>query len=338
MKNNHDNLSAPSSMTDMRRSNSFQPTATTVISFNTCLAIGFLVLASIGKSIGQPKTIHKVAILQSFEVGKTYNYEVQRGKSDSRQPGSEKMKSSTEVHLSIESATGTLRKCVWKYGTTSLIGMSADPQTAKLLNLYEGMEVRFNLDEVGRIQEITNFEECKAYLEKASAVIYENSEIKPEKWKQIQAMLANTYSTPEIMVNTYCPELTIFFTIFGENIEMDTTYVTQSELSNPFGGKNFSTNVAMNLALLSDSIATIAIEQTIPESSLNAIMKETFVEIAKQAGKPFREDDILKMQISTRSVYTYNHLVNTLKEVKVEKFIEVDDVKQIQTISVLLKN
>lgn len=305
--------------------------------------IGILVFGTNCNSSGQTQKIDKVEIVQNFKVGKSYKYEVQRGKVDSMKPETENVKSSTDVEFKVLNKKDSFKECSWKYGSTKIIGISSDQideQNRKMLNIHQGIEVKFLIDKSGTIQEIINYEECKTYIENRFKLIFDNAANKttPEQLEKIISALKYSYETPEILVSTYCPELIAFFTMFGETVKSDSIYISQSDLPNPFGGRSFPTNVTTKIDSVADNIAIISVRQIIPSEDLNSIMKETFIELSKQSDKPFSENDIPKMNMKTCSTFNFDYKKNVLKEVYAEKLIEADGVKQTQTLKVILKN
>lgn len=293
-------------------------------------------------SNGQSKRTDTVKIIQDFQLGTKYQYEVQRGKIDSRKPGIENFKSSTDVEFCVLSHNKDVRECSWKYGSTKVIGINSDQideQSSKFMNVFQGMEVKFTIDNNAIIQEITNFEECNRYIENAFKQIYENTSktMTPEQHTKIMGTLKATYETPEMLVSTYCPELTVFFSMFGESLKSDSVYISKSDLPNPFGGRSFPTNVTTKIERIEDNIAIISVEQTIPSKDLNSIMKETFIELSKLSEKPFNVNEIPKVNMKTYATFSYDIKKKSLNEISSEKHIETNDVKQTQTLKVIFK-
>lgn len=285
----------------------------------------------------------KVTVTQDFQIGQQKNYDVLRGKIDSRRPGMENIKSSTDVAFVVLSKKDKYKECSWKYGKTKMIGIDEseiDEQTNKVLNIYEGLEVKFLIDDIGAVQEITNFEECKKYIESAFKIVYETGTQKytQEQLSKMNNALKSTYASADMLVNTYCPELSVFFNMFGETIKVDSIYLSKSELPNPFGGRSFPTDVKTKTETVENGIVKISVEQKIPKNDLNDIMKETFIELSKLSDKPFNENEVPKLNMTTTIYYTYDVTGKFLKEVYSEKIIESDDLKQTQTITVVLKN
>jgi hypothetical protein len=269
--------------------------------------------------------------------------EVRRGKSDSRQPGTEKIKSTTEVEFTVSSSKNSLKECSWNYGPTKIIGVNPDQiddQTKKLVNTYEGLEVKLAIDKSGIIQELTNFDECKQHIENSFRVIYNSSpnRLSDDEIAKMMNAIKPTYATPEIFLQTYCPEIGLFFTLFGETINVGSVRVTHSELPNPFGGRSFPAEVSTKVDGIEQDIATISVRQTIPEKDLTVIMRETMVELSKLSSKPFSDNEIPKMNVTTISIFKYDYKRNELIEVNSKKDIEADIVKQTQTLQVLMKN
>ncbi len=291
--------------------------------------------------------LNKVAISQNFEIGKKYLYEIQREKIDSRKPGSEKIKSFTEVEFKILAQKKLFKECSWKYGTTKINGVNADQideQTKKMINIYKGLEVKFLIDKDGVIQEITNFEECKLILEtcfdEMIKIMISSSQTKitQEKVSNIKKSFKSTYESSEVLISTYCPELTVFFTIFGESFKPDSLYISHSDLPNPFGGRSFPTNITTKIDTVTDNFVLIKSNQIIPTTELNSIMKETIEKISTLSDKPVNGSKIPKFNLIINSTYNFNHKKNILEQVYSEKLIESDGVKQKQTIRVILKN
>ena len=247
---------------------------------------------------GQSKIIDKVELVQNFQLGTKYQFELQKGKIDSRKPGTENIIGITEVEFNVISQKKDFKECSWKYGATKVIGINPekiDEQTRKLMNFSQGSEVKFTIDNNGTFQEIINFEECRIQIENCINLIYENGLRKgtPEKMEALKA----SYETPEILVSTYHPGLIVFFTMFGATIIPDSVYVSKSDLPNPFGGRSFPTDVTIKIESLKDNIALISVKETIPSRDLYLIMMETFIELFKLSDKPFNENEIPKIKL-----------------------------------------
>ena len=315
----------------------------TIIKKVLLISFGFPFLLSSCNSNGQGQKIDKIDIVQTFLPGTKYLFEVQRGKIDSKHPKIKDIKSSTAVEFTILLEKKGIYECAWKYGSTKVIGINPDlidEQTKKFMNVHQGIEVKFNVDKSGAIKEITNYDECKIYIENAFKVILENAPNKatPEQYSNMMKALKSSYATPEILVSTYCPELTVFFMLFGETIKSDTIYISKSYLPNPFGGRSFPSNVTTKVDSLKENIALISVKQTIPENDLNAIMEETFIELSKLSKKPFLKNEIPKMNMATSAVFSYDYNKKVMKEVYSEKLIETAGNSQTQTLKVKLKN
>jgi len=307
------------------------------------VGISALLLVMNCKSHGQTPKVDQVKVAQNFQVGKKYEFEVQRGKADSRQPGTENIKSSTEVEFVALSTEDNLKECSWKYGSTSIVGINPDQideRTRKYMDTFEGMEVKFLIDKNGLIHGLTNFEDCKNHIKNSFRVIYDNAvqKLTSDEITKMMDALKPSYDNPEALISTYCPEITVFFTMFGETIKSDSVRISHSELPNPFGGRNFPTDVSTKIEEIENNIAVISVSQTIPEKDLNEIMRETVVELSKLSNKPFDASDIPKVNMSTTSTFKFDYQRNVLLEVYTQKIVETSGIKQTQTLKVLLRN
>ncbi|HET6226737.1 MAG TPA: hypothetical protein VFF27_10690, partial [Bacteroidia bacterium] len=213
-----------------------------------------IIFSSCNENDGEQYTekIKKVEITQNFEVGNHFKYEVQRGKIDSQVRDSDKYKSSTDIDFTVLGEKNGMKECSWKYGATSILGAAPeqiDQRTRNLINIYKGIELRFLIDEKGAFHEITNYEECKAAISNQFKFIYENASSKttPEQFEKMSEAMSATYDTPEKLISTYFPELSLFFNLFGKTVEADSIYHSKTELSNPFGGRNFPAELTTQL-------------------------------------------------------------------------------------------
>jgi len=283
-----------------------------------------------------------IEITQDFEIGKTYRFEIQRGKSDSRKPETKNLKSSTDVEFKVIRKKGLFKECSWKYGSTNMIGINPkqiDEYSKKLMNIHEGIEIKFLIDEYGVVQEITNHNENKKSLEKAFKFIFNNAQNKltSEEIEKTMTGLRPTFETSDILVNNYCPELSVAFSMFGETVTLDTTYNTTSELPNPYGGRDFPTDVITKIENSTNNTAIISVKQLIPSNELNSIMRETFHEIANTVGKSFNEKEVPQFNMQVDITYNYDYVNKVMSKIYSEKSIESEGVFQQQTISVILK-
>jgi hypothetical protein len=146
--------------------------------------------------------------------------------------------------------------------------------------------------------------------------------------------LESTYASPEVLVGTYCPELSVFFTLFGDTLTSDSSYVSVSELPNPFGGRNFPATVTKKIENYTNDVALISIKQSIPQKDLTEIMTETMRELSKMGDRPFNESEVPKINMTTVTNYSYDIEAKKLKQVLTTKLIETDALTQKQTIKV----
>jgi hypothetical protein len=313
------------------------------ISFAYLLSM-FIPIVIVGCNSNVP-TIKKdtIEIIQNFEVGKTYNYEVQRGKIDSNHPGTENVKGITDVEFKILKTVDGFKECSWKYGLTKIIGIDEnqhDEEAEKLMNIAKGVEIKFIIDSNGVIQQITNYEECKTSIENTFESLYDYSSKKmtDEQYEQMKTSLKSTYDTPNMLVSSYFPELAIFFTMFGETIKSDSIYTSKSELPNPFGGRSFPTNLITKVDTIVENVATVSINEIIPSEDLVSIMKETFMELSKLSNKPFNEKDIPELNMTTHKIFDFDYKKNSLIKVSAERLMEGAGIKQLQTLTVILHN
>ncbi len=296
------------------------------------------------KLIAQNQTGKDIFIQQNFKPNKKYILEIIRSKTDSKEPQMASAGLVTTVELEVLTKEKSLfRECSWKYGATKFLGIppeSIDEKTLKMVNSYKGMDVRFLVDEKGVFQSLTNYSECKASIEK-SFQLYSDLGAKPqspEEFKKMMEALSPSYDNPEILISTYCPEIDLYFFLFGQTLNADSVYQEKTELANPFGGSTFPSVSIAKVEDVTSDIAYLSVKQIIEDEDLKRIMQETFKQFAQNSSKPFDEREIPQMNMSTSTLFTFDKKNNIMKEVLGEKFIETGDRKQIQRLKVVLKN
>ncbi len=283
----------------------------------------------------------KIELEHSFKSGKTYHFEIQRGMKNAENPEYEKYVNKTQVTMKVLNEYNGNIECSWVYGNTYMSGIKTellDEQTQKAMNIYKGFELRFVLSKKGELLGITNYEACKKQIEQLFLKDLAAIDFNSKNGKTVLNTMKNTYSTELKMINTYFPEITYYFSIFGTSLKTDSTHYSLTEIANPFGDKTFKGISTVKVENINDNIAFISNNTTIPPIELKSVMRSSFKEMAKISGKPLDESEIPTINISSNSTFVYYYKKKILIEMYREKIIEENGVKTIQTLKVILKN
>jgi hypothetical protein len=291
----------------------------------------FLAMVMFTFSSGYSQT--EVSLTHNFEVGNTYQFEIKRGKEDSRDPSSQGAFTVTLAKATVTKGNKNRRTITLLYGETRIEG-DGIPQEVKEQykgqDLYYGIEISLIVDEEGNFFELSNYENVKMQLESAMIKMYKSQGTKIDEatFGLIQQQLAITYDTEEKLLDTYFPELSIYFNAFGNLYTKDVPQKVNYESNNPFGGEPFPITSKVVFKELNGRIAIINGIETIKPEDLNRIMKSTFKNIAESAGRTFNESEIPEFNIITTSEMRYNTDENALISVVMNKQIIANGLEQ----------
>ncbi len=282
-----------------------------------------------------------VRIVQSFEPGRTYHLEVQRRKHHSEDRDTIRITGTTPVELTITGAHDGLKLCSWKYGTTKLSGVDpalVDVQTKQLMNVYEGLEVMFLVNQDGMYQQMANFERCKAQILSTVRTLLNSgaTAASPEDVNTIVRELEASLTEERVLADTFFPELPAYFSFFGKTLTADSSYKKTDTTPNPFGGERFPFIEMAKLVFAGKQEARIHVAREIPEKDLNEILTETFRELNASSGQIFDEKLVPKFRMRTDSYYGYDRVKKRLSDLVMEKTVEIDNTKQMQFVRVKL--
>lgn len=311
-----------------------------IVALLTLLCIMSIMSCNNGK-----KEIDEITVVQNFEQGKTYQFEVHKKHITFEDPNSENVKVITKVEFNVIGKKGEYKQCVWKYGLSYVEGINMstiDDFTKMIMNSNEGLEVKFLIDDKGVFQEITNYEECKAHFEKTNRRIYENSpnKMSADEIENYMELIAPTMVNADVLVGTYCPEIMLHFRMFGMKAKLDSVSIYESEIENSFGGRNFKSqeSIALDTIYTDEGIATISIKNEVSKGEFDKIIKESLGDKSLGDKKPFKDAEIPKMDLVIRSLYNYDYNNQILKESYFEKTITNGEVSNKNITTVILKN
>jgi hypothetical protein len=176
-----------------------------------------------------------VKIFHYFKPGEKYQYEYivkQKG----GDPESAKVASTTLMSFSSDKEDMGGIHTTWTYGATSVTGMTEEQrkQVQPLLDVNKGFALKLTLDRDGNISAIENYDECGAHIDKVLKMVMGlYSELTGEQNAQIQAMVESSMNDPMVMLQTYFPQVYLYFNGYGESYTNGQYWMEES--AKPFG-------------------------------------------------------------------------------------------------------
>ncbi|MEM6298870.1 MAG: hypothetical protein AAF740_09305, partial [Bacteroidota bacterium] len=132
--------------------------------------------------------------------------------------------------------------------------------------------------------------------------------------------LKTTYSTPELLISTYFPEVIIYFAPYGLMIKEGDTLITNHEYPSPFGGRNIPFNGQIELEKNNNEITLIkSIE--VADSSIGEVFRETLGQIPD-------------FDLRIETIYSYNESQSIITKVRQEKYVEINEDRQVKTLEI----
>lgn len=274
-----------------------------------------------------------LAITQDFAIGKTYKFEIKRGKEDSRNPVSQGLFTVTSAIAKVTEGQDDSRVVTFMYGDSRIEGIDVPQELAEQFKgqeLYNGIEIKLIVDPEGNFIGLSNYESATKQIENTFIKNYERHKttIEEAKYNQMKQQLAVTYDTEEKLLDTYFPELSIYFNAFGNFYIKGEPQELLYEATNPFGGAPFPMSATATFNELEGSIAIIKVTETIEAADLQRVMLDTFKKIAESAGQPFDETEIPEFNMITSSELKYDVSKNLLVSFSINKRVTATNVNQ----------
>jgi hypothetical protein len=186
-------------------------------------------------------------VIGNFKSDTTYTVQFRRAKIDSEDSLTGKVFLETEVAMSFESLEGD-KVCKWEYGNTTPyyegVSFTVDEEYDELINAYKGMQIELLLDQNSQFIAFLNFKETKDailkwMLEKSDLLTGDSVDNSKADMEMIVSYLEPTMSSPEVLLNTYFPEVLLSFRMYGYSFEVDHDYEEIEMVQFPFSSELF---------------------------------------------------------------------------------------------------
>ena len=281
-------------------------------------------------------------IESDFETGKTYHYTVKRAKIDSREPMTKDLAQLTEIEATFTEQDKRL-KCVWKYGETKAVGpeqliSQIGPEYNEMFNLYRGFEIEILFDPYLGGIELLNYEQMKQNIKNGLLKVYNNqmTKIDSATMVMINQQIEPTYSTPEILLSTYFPEINLYFNLYSQEFSEGIGVKSEYSYPNPFGGDPFPVVGEIAIDLKDGDILIVKNEEKANQEEVNRILKEMVERMSNLGNAPIKKEEMPDFTLNSSSKYFYDLKQKLINKVMLEKIIEVTGITQTETLEVNL--
>lgn len=278
-------------------------------------------------------------IESAFESGKSYPFEVKRSKFTSANSEMEDVYLVTDV-ISTFSRKGPKLICSWKYGNThvdapqDLIRQIA-PEYIEMFNIYRGFQLELLFDPIHGGIELENYEQMRKNIKTALLKIYSNAKtnISLSDLNAMEQYLESTFSTPELLMSSYFPEVLLYFQLYAQKFTDGKTIESKQFYPNPWGGKRILADSKFKVFEKNGNILNLQNEQEVNKEDL----KRTFMKIREninKVGNGTGEYKIPAFDLSIDSDYFYDLERKLITKIIHEKMIFIDGVEQIEYLEI----
>lgn len=279
-----------------------------------------------------------------FKTDSIYQLTIKRAKISSKQAFSKDLAQLTQIKANFTFISKEKVKCVWKYGETKPTGpekmiSQIGKEYIELLNLYKDFEIELSLDsQTGEIK-LLNYEQMKKNIVDSFIKLYANkatAKIDSLQMEQINNQLKTTYSTPELLLSTYFPEIDLYFGLYSKSFEQEAIYEYDTYYPNPFGGEEFPVAGKVRIDSKEKNVLIIKNTSEIDEQNTNRILRETLKRLSEQGKQPINESEIPSFTFNSSSKFYYELNQKIIFKVISEKTNQASGVTQTQILEINL--
>lgn len=287
-------------------------------------------------------------IESNFETGKTYLFTVKRAKIDSREPMTKDLAQLTEVEATFTEQDKRL-KCVWKYGATKAVGpeqliSQIGPEYNEMANLYRGFEIVVLFDPYLGGIELLNYEQMKQNIKNGLLKVHNSEITKIDSTTKslINQLIEPTYSTPEILLSTYFPEIGLYFNLYAQSFTDGIGVKYEYSYPNPFGGDPLPVVGEIAIDSKDGDVLIIKEEEKLNQEVVNRILKEMVERMSSLGTAPIKKEKMPEMPemseftLNLNSKSFYNLELKLISKVMFEKIIEVTGITHTETLEINL--
>ena len=256
----------------------------------------------------------EVSLKQEYNLNQSYEYELIRGKEDSRYPSMKNVRTSTEVKMIFSKDNEDLINHL-SYGATVTYdaeGKLIEKNLSSTSDLFNGFNFKIKLDIKGRLIEVVNFTEVQKEFEKYLFKMTKD----PKSFKEL---VYKTYKDEQAFLINYFPEIIYHFDIYGHNASKNTTISKVHFNQNPLGGESIPMKLSLKLEKETSNEVILKGQETIKDEDIAKIIETTIIEISKKRGQEIKTESIPKLSMVNSIEYKYDVKKKIFNEVSVVK-------------------
>lgn len=276
-------------------------------------------------------------LIQNFEVGKTYTYSTEKKETDSENPMKAQMTGLTNISFEVEGKKNNLKECILQYDTTKLEGMDMSmfpERMKKMFYLNTEHQTHLLIDENGAIKNVANLEECKQFVKKAISFVanLDIMQASEEEKAQIEQLVTQTSSTPELFVSNYLKEARILLYYTGYDISRENSTTLTIDTDSPFEGASIPSEVILEVENLENNTVKISATQSIKPEDI----KKSFQKYMQSMGMDYALEEVPEIKTQISGYYIYDLEKQLIIESFTKIINEMDEAKQTESYKIKL--
>lgn len=288
-----------------------------------------------GEEVVTPPQV--VRVVNKFLSG-TYHFELLRsdGKLDSLG-----LFSITKVTFTVSPGEGGLLIGTWEYGETIANIPEVDQGISTLdkerMNIYKGLEIIFSMDTTGQLVELLNYQDCQHQLYERSKNAFPGGEMSQSEREKVWSELRPTYSTPLMLLNSYFPEVMLYFGNHDQTLrpgEVQSSYCLNNRFLN---GVDLPAKCRVSYKKHDNNYAYIIYESKVSPEKIDTIVRTHYQALSKKFARSFDLNNLPVFEFYTNDQIRYDYLHNRIVFVESDLFVQAGDQFQINSIQLKLK-
>lgn len=282
----------------------------------------------------------KIEIIQNFEIGKTYNYTIQ--KSTEEPIGNSQLLGSPMINVSVDIAllNDSSNICSWNYGNLTPPNNKTKPYSEDIETIFKGISIRFLVNSKGTFIELMNYNEAKTGLENMllKRGRLTNLDFDEDDYTESIEAIKFTYKTPDLLLNSHFEELPIFFSLFGKLIDVESINIDSIEMPEGISNEHHSGIGFTWIKEINHPYIKIIHKQIFEKETLNGFLKNALESIPNNADKIKELENLENGGVTIQINYLYDYVDKNMNEVELIKTVNYNQQKlQKTTIISLVK-
>lgn len=255
------------------------------IKFKLVIVYSILLLLVQISFVSCETNLKELTVKSDFELNKKTNFLITRKKNDGKS-GASGLFTETSVSLVVESIDNGRLKGSWLYGGTVLVGAESEmigSEEQEIINIYEGLNFSIEIHE-GKVS-LLNYESIRRDLELLFLKVYRIDQESDESgmYQRISNMFKAKASTSESLLNSFFPEIPLFFSSINETYVNNQVSVLDS-IQSPYQPSFIDIVSTINIEKIDNEYEILrrdSISQDVLNEQMKLYMNEMFGEQAK---------------------------------------------------------